>query len=71
MEVKLGIYIILFIVFAETGLFAGFFLPGDSLLFFAGIYNRDLIANIVFIESDFINVIFCQHWWLLPEFLEI
>jgi membrane-associated protein len=32
--VKVGLWIVLFIVFAETGLFAGFFLPGDSLLFF-------------------------------------
>lgn len=31
-----GLYFILFIVFAETGLFAGFFLPGDSLLFITG-----------------------------------
>ena len=54
--IKLGIYIVLFIVFAETGLFAGFFLPGDSLLFLAGIYSRDLIENILFIENDFINV---------------
>lgn len=55
--VKMGIYIVLFIVFAETGLFAGFFLPGDSLLFLAGIYSRELIENIFFIESDFINVV--------------
>lgn len=54
--IKLGIYIVLFIVFAETGLFAGFFLPGDSLLFLAGIYNRELIENILFIDSDFVNV---------------
>ena len=33
-----GIYLLMFIIFAETGLFAGFFLPGDSLLFVAGIY---------------------------------
>lgn len=26
------------VVFAETGLLAGFFLPGDSLLFTAGLY---------------------------------
>lgn len=55
--IKLGVYIVLFIVFAETGLFAGFFLPGDSLLFLAGIYSRELIENILFIENDFINVI--------------
>jgi membrane-associated protein len=54
--IKLGIYIVLFIVFAETGLFAGFFLPGDSLLFLAGIYNRELIENVLFIESSLINV---------------
>lgn len=54
--IKLGIYIVLFIVFAETGLFAGFFLPGDSLLFLAGIYSRELIENILIIENDFLNV---------------
>ncbi|MDQ3277729.1 MAG: VTT domain-containing protein [Bacteroidota bacterium] len=35
-----GLFFLLFIVFAETGLFVGFFLPGDSLLFAAGIYLR-------------------------------
>jgi membrane-associated protein len=55
--VKMGIYIVLFIIFAETGLFAGFFLPGDSLLFLAGIYNRELIENVLFIDSSFVNVL--------------
>jgi membrane-associated protein len=39
-----GLYFLLFIIFAETGLLVGFFLPGDSLLFAAGIY-LDLLAN--------------------------
>jgi len=33
-----GFYLILFVVFAETGLFFGFFLPGDYLLFLAGLF---------------------------------
>lgn len=40
-----GLWLFLFIVFAETGLFAGFFLPGDSLLFVAGIYSDELITK--------------------------
>ncbi|MFY8065376.1 MAG: DedA family protein [Flavobacterium sp.] len=55
--VFIGLWIVLFIVFAETGLFAGFFLPGDSLLFLAGIYSRSLVENFTFIESDLANVI--------------
>src|SRR5580692_8948980 len=31
-----GLYMVMFIIFAETGLFVGFFLPGDSLLFITG-----------------------------------
>lgn len=36
-----GLYIVALIVFIETGFFFGFFLPGDSLLFIAGM----IIAN--------------------------
>lgn len=32
-----GLSLLLFVVFAETGLLVGFFLPGDSLLFTAGL----------------------------------
>ena len=31
--------LVLAIIFAETGLFIGFFLPGDSLLFVSGLFN--------------------------------
>jgi membrane-associated protein len=40
-----GLYILLLVVFAETGLFIGFFLPGDALLFAAGIYLDKLAAE--------------------------
>ncbi|WP_041936797.1 VTT domain-containing protein [Blattabacterium sp. (Blattella germanica)] len=40
-----ALFILLAIVFAETGFFIGFFLPGDSLLFTAGIFGEDLCRN--------------------------
>lgn len=65
--IQMGLYIVLFIVFAETGLFAGFFLPGDSLLFLSGIYasgsvvkgvyHPGLVDQFVHIDSEFINVL--------------
>ena len=54
-----GLWMILFIVFAETGLMVGFFLPGDSLLFVAGIYSTKLIATFPTgsTGSDFVNLL--------------
>lgn len=52
-----GLWIFLLIVFAETGLFAGFFLPGDSLLFVAGIYSNELASEFLSTESDFLNLL--------------
>lgn len=52
-----GLWLILFVVFAETGLFAGFFLPGDSLLFVAGIYAGPLAAEVVPSNNEWINLI--------------
>ena len=44
--IKLGGYwLVLFIIFAETGLFVGFFLPGDSLLFISGIYAVTMVKD--------------------------
>jgi len=55
--VKIGLLVLLFIVFAETGLFAGFFLPGDSLLFLAGIYS-ELLTRQISVGNDFVNLVF-------------
>lgn len=52
-----GLWLFLFIVFAETGLFAGFFLPGDSLLFVAGIYSSELASELFVLNSDILNLL--------------
>ena len=52
-----GLFLLLFVVFAETGLFAGFFLPGDSLLFVAGIYSNSLAAWLYDTGSDATNLL--------------
>ena len=51
-----GLWLLLFVVFAETGLFFGFFLPGDSLLFVAGIYSAPLAAQIFASNNEWINL---------------
>lgn len=49
--IKLGLPLLLFVIFAETGLLIGFFLPGDSLVFISGLLcatNKDTLnVNIV------------------------
>jgi len=52
-----GLWLFLFIVFAETGLFAGFFLPGDSLLFVAGIYSNELAGELFDLNNDVLNLL--------------
>ena len=47
-----GLWMILFIVFAETGLFAGFFLPGDALLFVTGIYSADIVSAALYTTNS-------------------
>jgi len=50
-----GLYGLVLIVFAETGLMVGFFLPGDSLLVVAGVFayrgELDLLSLIVFVAA--------------------
>jgi len=57
-----GLWLLLFIIFAETGLFIGFFLPGDSLLFVAGIYSTNLSAQVISTDNEFADLFIL---WLL------
>jgi membrane-associated protein len=43
-----GLWLILIIVFAETGLFVGFFFPGDALLFVTGILSNKIVTGALF-----------------------
>lgn len=43
---KGGFYLLLVVIFAETGLFFGFFLPGDYLLVLAGLLCATNILNV-------------------------
>jgi membrane-associated protein len=47
-----GLYILLLVVFAETGLFVGFFFPGDSLLFAAGVFLDKITNKFIGVPQD-------------------
>lgn len=52
-----GLYAMLFIIFAETGLLLGFFLPGDTLLFAAGIYISKLSESFYNVHYSIIIIL--------------
>lgn len=54
-----GLWFIMFVIFAETGLFAGFFLPGDSLLFVTGIFSNELVKEGlgITVDNNLVNLI--------------
>jgi membrane-associated protein len=47
-----GLWLILLIVFAETGLFIGFFFPGDALLFVTGILSSKIVSGALFTTNS-------------------
>ncbi len=52
-----GLYVLLLVIFAETGLLIGFFFPGDSLLFAAGIYISALAKEFFDVHYSVIIVL--------------
>lgn len=53
-----GLFLVLLIIFAETGLFIGFFLPGDPMLFVTGMVIAGAEQNAYPFESGPINLVF-------------
>jgi len=56
-----GLYILLLVVFAETGLFVGFFFPGDSLLFAAGVFLDKISNKFIGVPQDAATQFGWQH----------
>jgi membrane-associated protein len=55
-----GLGLLLFVIFAETGLFVGFFLPGDNLILLAGILCRskpELLSNVSLPVLEFLMIL--------------
>ena len=64
-----GFWLILFIIFAETGLFIGFFLPGDSLLNEIGYYFGRKAGPALYKKQD--TMLFKKkHLYQAHEFFE-
>ncbi len=53
-----GLFLVAFIIFAETGLFIGFFLPGDALVFVTGMVIAGANTNPYPFESTLLNLFF-------------
>lgn len=51
-----GLWLLLFVIFAETGLLVGFFLPGDNLILLAGILckAKPELMNVNYFELTFL-----------------
>lgn len=56
-----GLYLVLLILFIETGMFFGFFLPGDPLLFIAGM----VIASAEEVSYPFANDVYNLLYWIV------
>lgn len=59
---KGGLYLVLIILFIETGLFFGFFLPGDPLLFISGMIIANAGDGAIPFDNELYNLFF---WGIL------
>ena len=64
--ITLGIFAILVVIFAESGLLIGFFLPGDSLLFTAGYMVQQNILHLGSLPFN-INIFIGLYWGLVVD----
>ncbi len=64
-----GLYLVLLILFIETGVFFGFMLPGDPLLFVAGIVIASADAAPFPFSSDVLNLVFWMTLFMLSTIL--
>ncbi len=55
-----GLYLVLVILFVETGLFFGFFLPGDVLLFISGIILASADQTVHVFGHNVVDLVFWQ-----------
>ena len=63
-----GLYLVLIILFIETGLFFGFFLPGDPLLFISGVIIASAEATIPF-QNEIYNLMFWEALFIISTLL--
>lgn len=64
-----GLYLVLIILFIETGLFFGFFLPGDPLLFISGMIIAGAGQAAHIFPNDIHNLLFWQGMFIVGAVL--
>lgn len=52
-----GVWALWLVIFAETGLLVGFFLPGDTLLFLAGVASSSIANELVGAHLPFVSLL--------------
>ncbi len=64
-----GLYLVLVILFVETGIFLGFFLPGDPLLFISGMVIAGASETAFPFNGDILNLTFWMFLFILATLM--